>query len=151
MRTSPYERSYGSLYEQTKDLRPVQVAAHMRKIVRQCAKDGLLPSDWTYSVRYRSYAGGCSIDITVAVPDELLALRDRYEAEHHHRYTTFPVEMLIGEYAPLAGLMTAEQTLHQIHSGYNYDGSDHMTDYFDVRYYGGVTVVDQTRYDRFYR
>lgn len=146
---SPPERRYGTMHEQTKRMTTREVAAHMRKVVRQTAKDGLLPADWTYSVRYRAYTGGCAIDLTVAVPDTLDELRTKFETEHRYRITTFP-DLLVGEYEPLAELLRAERLLNEIHGAYNHDGSDVMTDYFDVRYYGTVTFVGQTRYDRFY-
>ena len=58
-----YERRYGTLYEDTKHLSVKEIAAHMRKVIRQAAKDGVLPKNWNYQVRYRAYAGGCAIDV----------------------------------------------------------------------------------------
>lgn len=146
---SPPERTYGRHYDVTKDLTAKEIAAHMRKVIRQAAKDQLIPADWTYSVRYRSYSGGCAIDVIVAVPDELLDLRDEYEAQHNCRYYTF-LEDLVDKYAPLATLRATEVMLDEIHRGYNYNGSDSMTDYFDVRFYGNVTVQRLTWYRKFY-
>lgn len=31
-------------------------------------------------------------------------------------------------------------TLEELHNGYNHDGSDAMTDYFDVKFYGVPTL-----------
>jgi hypothetical protein len=38
-------------------------------------------------------------------------------------------------------LLRLVRELEEIHWAYNWDGSDTMTDYFDVRYYGGVHLV----------
>lgn len=147
---SPPERRLGSLYEQTKGMRTKEVAAHMRKVIRQTATDGLLPTDWTYSVRYRTASMMTAIDVTVAIPDELHDLWVRYETENRYRIDTFP-DLLVDEWAPLAGVLAAKTLLESIHRAYNYDGSDSMTDYFDVRYYGTVEFIGQGWYDRFYK
>ena len=59
-------------------------------------------------------------------------------------------QFMVGEYEPLVAATQAEKLLRQIHKGYNYNGSDPMTDYFDVRYYGTVTIMTNTRYGMFF-
>lgn len=145
-----YERRYGTLYGDTKHLSVKEVAAHMRKVIRQAAKDGILPKNWNYQVRYRAYAGGCAIDLNVGTPDELHALREKFVAEFGFTNRNHLTEFMVGEYEPLLAATEAENLLHQIHKGYNYDGSDPMTDYFDVRYYGTVTIMTNTRFGMFF-
>lgn len=145
-----YERRYGTLYEDTKHLSVKEVAAHMRKVIRQAAKDGVLPKNWNYQVRYRAYAGGCAIDVNVGIPDELYALRQKFVDEFGFTNRGTVNEFMTGEYEPLRAATEAEQLLNQIHRGYNFDGSDPMTDYFDVRYYGTVTIMANARYGMFF-
>lgn len=146
-----YERRLGGLYNETKDLTVKEVAAHMRKVIRQAAKDGVLPKEWNYQVRYRTYAGGCAIDVNVGIPDELYELLQEFTTEHGFiRQIENHPHLAEGHYWPLITLHQAEKLLKEIHGGYNYDGSDPMTDYFDVRYYGTVTLMPNARYGMFF-
>lgn len=138
------ERSHGTLYERTKNLTVKEVAAQIRKTIRQAAKDGIIPTEWKYSIRYRSASMSQAIDIYVEVPGDVYDMEQNYYTENGHPYRTFP-EMLTGKYESLARLLQTTDLLWSIHRGYNYDGSDSMTDYFDVRFYGGVTVTREGR------
>jgi hypothetical protein len=146
-----YERRLGQLYERTKTLTVKEIAAQIRKVIRQTAKDQVLPPHWNYQVRYRTYAGGCAIDVNVGIPDELHELLQEFTTEHGfvRQLEHFP-HLAEGKYEPLVELHKAEKLLQEIHRGYNYDGSDAMTDYFDVRYYGTVTLMPNTRYGMFF-
>ena len=145
-----YERRYGTRYEDTKHLSVKEIAAHMRKVIRQAAKDGILPKDWNYQIRYRGFAGGCAIDVNVGIPDELHALREKFITEFGFTDRNDLTQFMVDEYEPLVAATQAEKLLRQIHKGYNYNGSDPMTDYFDVRYYGTVTIMTNTRYGMFF-
>lgn len=46
---------------------------------------------------------------------------------------------------PSPELLRLVRDLEEIHWSYNWNGSDSMTDYFDVRYYGGVHLVTDER------
>lgn len=140
----PYERRLGILYDRTKDMSVKDIAAQIRKTVRQAAKDGLIPTEWKYSVRYRSASMSQAIDIRVEIPADVYNLEQEYYDEHHHPYRTFP-QMLVGKYEPLAKMLTTLELLNSVHSGYNYNGSDSMIDYFDVRYYGSVSFTMEGR------
>lgn len=144
-----YERSYGYKYAEHQGLTNAQVAAKIRADIKTAIKEGLLPAGWKYSVRTRSFAGGGSIDVRVKdCPDAWTdcpgykgnAMCANYwcrarceiardEARLPHT-TEHKVLSEIGEAARI--------TLERIHGAYNHDGSDIMTDYFDVNYYGGV-------------
>lgn len=153
MTTGLYERRLGVLYQQTKTMTVKEIAAQIRKVIRQTAKEGVIPPDWNYQVRYRTYAGGCAIDVNVGVPDELYQLYQEFTEEHgrldqiEYAHAQFLVE---GKYKPLVEFHKAQKLLWEIHRGYNYNGSDPMTDYFDVRYYGTVTTMPNTRYKMFF-
>lgn len=149
------QRAYGSLAKLTEGLDTKGIAKHIRATVRQCAKDGLIPSDWVYSVKVDHLT---AINVTVGVPDEVMALREAFEQAKRTmfneaygcRYTAFRDE-LVGEWAPLAVLDRTEQMLTEIHNAPNWDGSDVQSDYFDVRYYGHVNMVTMTSFNAYYR
>lgn len=135
----PYERREGIHFASTANKTVKEVAALMRATIRQTAKDGLLPQDWKYSVRYRTASMMVAIDVSVIIPTDLYQLeRKFYEINGYGRRPQ--TEDFVGEFEPLATMKAAEELLWSIHRGYNYDGSDTMTDYFDVRYYGSVQL-----------
>ena len=138
------ERRLGIMYERTKNMTVKEIAAQIRKTIRQAAKDGIIPSEWKYSVRYRSASMSQAIDVTVEIPADIYDLEQAYWDEHNHPYRTFP-EMLVGKYEPLARMLQTSELLNSIHRGYNYDGSDSMTDYYDVRFYGNVSFIREGR------
>lgn len=135
----PYERRHGSFYDETRNMTVKEVAAHMRKVIRQTVKDGLLPQDWKYSIRYRTASMCQAIDVDVTIPTDLYRLElDYYEQNGYNTRSAFA--QFNDRFAPLAELGAARNLLESIHKAYNYDGSDSMTDYFDVRYYGTVNL-----------
>lgn len=143
-----YERSYGYRYDEVKDLTTVAIAKRIRADVKQAVAEGLLPSRWSYRVRTDH---GTSIDVDVCdCPDawvdcdgtrrlesgSLVGCPDvwcagRNDPAYAH---AAHVHQVLTEEASIA-----KMTLQRIHGGYNYDGSEVQVDYFDVRYYGGVT------------
>lgn len=128
MSTPTYQlpaRSYGSRYEETKDLTNKQIAARMRRDIRAAVKAGTIPNE-KYSVRM----DGRSIDIrinswTAPVWDDT----DDWE----------PDSFLRRKHAPKLARTLA--WLDDLHRSYNYDGSDIMVDYFDVRFYGTAQLA----------
>lgn len=137
-----YERAYGPQYEQTKGMTTVEVAKLMRTAIKQYAKDGTLPSDWTYSVRSDYQA----IWITVTMPAALSEMCQAFETQMAALCGMYCANVsnfrsrLVDEWAPLGVREDALDILRAIHSGPNWDGGDVQTDYFDVRYYGGVQI-----------
>jgi hypothetical protein len=152
-------RSYGYLYEQLGGApSAADIARAIRADIKQATGEGLLPAGWTYSVRSRLFAGGCAVDVTVkgcadawqecdgTVPGTRRATPSggwtaqacgnpwcagRADPRYAHAAET---HFVLTEDA-----MAARITLQRIHDAYNHDGSDVTTDYFDVRYYGGIT------------
>jgi hypothetical protein len=136
------ERSYGYKYNEVH-------GGEIRADVKQAVAEGLLPKRWKYSVTKQDYSGGRSIDVEV---------RDCADAWVEEDLSRCPLDGLTGQktcqenfhYSPrCAGALhlteeadAALMTLKRIHGAYNYDGSDSMTDYFDVNYYGIVKFED---------
>lgn len=135
----PYERRHGSFYDETRNMTVKEVAAHMRKVIRQTVKDGLLPQDWKYSIRYRTASMCQAIDVDVTIPTDLYRLELKFH-DDVGRIGRAGRGYMSDEYAPLLMMEQARDLLESIHKSYNYDGSDSMTDYFDVRYYGTVNL-----------
>lgn len=135
------ERSYGYLYgDVARSEGNVDIAKRVRADIKLAVSEGLLPSRWAYSVRSDSLA------IEVEVRDCLDAWRPcdgncrdvwcaaKGLAEYAHAARTHDVLTDEAE--------AARMTLRRIHGAYNHDGSEIQTDYFDVRYYGGVSFED---------
>jgi hypothetical protein len=146
----PYERRIGSKYEETKDLGTTEIAARIRQDIKDAVARGDLPSDANISVKTDKFAGGSAIRIDVSnwpgatkVGDESLCTgtldigNGLYpshckDGNHDWRCAAAPHASDAAE--------AVQKTIQAIHDSYNYDGSDMMTDYFNVRYYGQVKV-----------
>jgi hypothetical protein len=132
-----------------------QIAKLIRADIKQAINAGILPGTArNYRVRSDSYAGGQSIEVlAVGLPDMWqectgiipgsedgfsaracprhwcaghYEMRDHPAAEHHQTLTV--------------AARRISDVLEGIHGAYNHDGSDVMTDYFDVLYYGTVNI-----------
>lgn len=144
-----YERSYGYLYETLGKgyVDTADIAKAIRADIKVAKAEGLLPKGWKYSVRIERFSGGSSINVSVrgasdawmecdgsdgegrGCPNVWCAGRnDPARAAHAERHARLTPEGA-----------AAKMTLERIHGAYNHDGSEVMTDYFDVRYYGSVT------------
>lgn len=146
-----YERSYGYRYDEQRGLTTAEIAKKIRADIKQAVKFGLLPgAPVKYSVRTRTYSGGASIDITVkGWADAWVDCQGQTWTEGESHHCTYPWCAASGEFAGLPGATVhqvlsqdasvAKMTLERIHGSYNHDGSDSMTDYFDVNYYGSIT------------
>ncbi len=134
-----YERSYGYLYA-TLGERPTlgDIAKAIRADIKTAVAEGMLPDRWTYSVRSDNLA----ISVTVQncgdawQPCDGIGCQNvwcsaRNDPTYAHGATPHDVLTDEGD--------AARMTLRRIHGAYNHDGSEIQTDYFDVRYYGGVS------------
>lgn len=140
---SPYARTYGEKYDRVPKYCATSVIAKTirediklaQKIAKQAGTAGDIkivdpigdaPSGIKFSVRTSVYSGGSSIDITVKnIPQEWgwVVGEDRWGEIR---------EM------PSPALHALADELKAVMNAYNHDGSDIVTDYFDVRFYGHV-------------
>lgn len=138
-----YERSYGYRYEEVaRYSSPGEIAKLIRRDIKQAVEEGLLPSRWSYSVRSDSLA----VDVEVRDCADAFQPCDGGQKCHNvwcsarndplYAHGATPHEVLTDD------AEAARMTLKRIHGAYNHDGSEIQTDYFDVRYYGGVSFED---------
>lgn len=128
----------GNKYEDTKNLDIKEIAKMIRKDIKKA-----LPNLKT-SVKISRYSMGQSIDVEIKNADfnpiNEQYVRDMYSADGEYLYnndTTASRFSVIGE--------TTLNAVNQIVQAYNYDNSDSMTDYFDVRFYGQVNYCSDFR------
>ncbi len=136
-----YERSYGYRYDEAKNASATDIAKLIRRDIKQAQEEGLLSSNWSYSVRSDSN----SIDLEVR--DCADAWRECDGRNCHNVWCAARNDPQYAHAAELHDVLTedaeaAKVTLKRIHDAYNHDGSELQTDYFDVRYYGGVSFED---------
>jgi hypothetical protein len=129
------ERTYGSKYNDR--LSNKEIAAAIRQDIKAAIAKGKLPAGLKVSVRYDHFAGGSSIDASItAWPDGFQWLNPDWvllNKEHPNQYHDN-----VPRYTEQAHAVIDKVTA--IHGSYNHDGSDSMTDHFDVKYYGNVNV-----------
>ena len=131
-------RRVGAHYEETRHLSAKDISALIRADIRQATKTGSLPSDWKYSVRLDRFAGGCAIDVTIIVPEEVIELRREFPGWYQH--TQYRDE-LVGKYKPLARLADTERIVEEIHESYNFYESYFPADGCASRYFGRVSTT----------
>jgi hypothetical protein len=124
-KTEPELRGVAPVYRDTAD-----IAKDVRADIKAAVKAGTLPgAPVTYSVQTRKFAGGSAIDVTIK------GLTDAFI------YDPEPNEYGNRQHTPACKALLAQ--VKAIRDAYNYNGSDPMTDYFDVNFYGSVTVEDE--------
>jgi hypothetical protein len=133
-------RSYGAKYDHTGRMDIADIAKLVRadiklarKIAQQTAEPGSLaivdtlgnaPAQIKFGVRVSRFSGGCALDITIKnIPDNWWV--ERNNGRERGKFGS-----------PALKAVAAE--LRQIMDAYNHNGSDLLTDYFDVRFYGHV-------------
>jgi hypothetical protein len=123
----------GRRYHETQGLSLPEIAQRMRADVAQLRTDQGLPEHAVIAVRTdQKGTGSGSIHITVSGLRDAEVWRTPGVTEHTGR------EAHWGGLTPLGRQIT--DALEQIHSAYNYDNSDTMADYWDVRYFGSVHI-----------
>ncbi|MEU0237621.1 hypothetical protein ABZ234_08015 [Nocardiopsis sp. NPDC006198] len=139
-----YQRTYGAKYGQTNGLSAAGIAALVRADIRLALKVAkafpapgavavadpfaTFPKGLKITVRKDTFSGGRSIDIIVR----------NIPAEWGWTQETDPW----GDprEVPTPALSALARELKAILQAYNYDGSDRLTDYYDVNFYGHVTT-----------
>lgn len=135
-----YARRYGSRYEEVKDKSIKDIAAIIRAEIKTLVKNGEVPRHWKYSVRVER---GTCIRITVEVPKFITDLEMQFieeEGRCFHNVAEFEHnrEFIDSKFNPLYDKMHVQTLLRKLESSFNYDGSDAMTDYFDVNFYCSI-------------
>ncbi len=120
---STYQRHYGERYNS--NLRLTEIAQAMRADIKGYKLKGELPRDLKVSVRCEH---GTAIRMDWKA-DSVLTLVKVTGGNWHGDDDRFI-------FALNERGIRIHEILETIHGAYNYDGSDVMTDYFDVRYYG---------------
>lgn len=156
---SMYERTYGYLYDRERSVK--DDAKLIRSTIKTMAKAGILPADWTYSVRYDTFAGGCAIRVTATSPRPIYLMDPGMIAAHKERPRVVTVPRHLRDRADGGGewmrleiragdqydiywidsltdeARAVSDALNELHHACNHDdGSDSMTDHFDVKFYG---------------
>lgn len=121
----------GEKYEATKNLSRVEVAKLIRADIKAAVKSGELPKA-KYSV---TCSRGTGIDVCISGHGIKVYSVERLKADHFNPHTYSGLSWKSEAAAEL------EAKVGKIRNAYNFDHSDSMTDYFHVRYYGGVDVV----------
>jgi hypothetical protein len=138
-------RTYGAKYDHTHTMDIADIAKQVRediKLARKIAKltvepgalatlDALAnaPVQMKFGVRISRFSGGCALDVRVKnIPADWWTERTDDRGD-------------VGKFATPA-LKAVAAELKQILDAYNHDGSDLLTDYFDVRFYGHVLSED---------
>lgn len=139
-----YDRHHGDRYDRS--LSTTEIAKLIRANVRALVKAGKLPTDWKYSVRTDYFAGGSAIRVRATSPRPIMvaSAAEQYDMQAgkadpiRHPETGHWVrhygECHTIEAAAVYAVLNAE------HNAYNYNGSETQVDYFDVNYYGQVTL-----------
>lgn len=111
----------GTLYLQTKNLNFKEIA----KLIRTDLKN-TFGKDIKFSVQTEYYSGGRSLNVKIkeTIRNYLNPLNIKFPNERHLIYTDEGNELI--------------EQIENIINKYNYDNSDSMTDYFDVRFYSHV-------------
>tara|TARA_B100000749_G_C18424901_1_gene465155 strand:+ start:176 stop:889 length:714 start_codon:yes stop_codon:yes gene_type:complete len=140
----PENEKRGTKHDATRNLDISEIAKRMRADIKALQ----LGSGIKTSVRIQRYSGGQSIDIRItALPSGFAILSDQaasWRKQFPQRAHDCPGSLTDQRSAEFHSLMTR---LERIHGAYNRDNSDSMTDYFDVRYYGSVSLDWQLRRD----
>lgn len=130
-----YERVYGEKYNGK--LTTTEIAKLVREEIKAEVKAGTLPKG-KYSVRSSYFAGGSSIDARISN----LAVDAVYNPEYVEAVAK---KEDTGRYTFMSEIYTPEvqavtDRVRGMLAAYNHDGSDSMTDYFDVKFYSHVTL-----------
>lgn len=134
--SAQYERTYGEKYDPN-EYDASKIAKRIR-VDLKAAFPGV-----TFWVRTNKFSMGQSIDVYVDYPGvvrcpECQGQRTSWTYEGQHGQLCQTCATWAGGIHPDANAMADK--VKQIHGAYNHDGSDTMTDYFDVKYYGTVHI-----------
>lgn len=142
----PTNEFRGSKYEATRNLSLAETAKRIRADIKAAVAAGTITKGVKVSVTTKTYSGGGSIDVRVtAVPEGFRVLSEDYATWRAEREESGPIWGMARSLQDSAEWVALRQALEAIHGAYNRDNSDSMTDYFDRRYYGTVSMEWQLR------
>jgi len=136
-----YGRGFvGSKYEATKGLDIKEIA----KRIRGDLKAKFPPRDgWKFSVTIERYSGGQSVNVDVKQVPHAFGVENpewtQYQAAHPQEGIPHGMKRL----TPAAE--GVEQRIKEIVEAYNFDDSDSMTDYFNVRFYKHIRLPNDVK------
>ena len=124
----------GSKYDRNLDIKDIAKLVRKELAAEYPTKDG-----WKFSVKIDRYAGGQSMDVFIlSIPENVHA----YDAEVYDIH----FKTMNGEGGAWDAMKFTDSfkrkfdDIKAIQDQYNYDNSDTMTDYFDVNFYGHVSL-----------
>jgi hypothetical protein len=123
---------YGAKYESGRDVKVV--ASLVRDEIKAAVKSGELPGALKASVRISRYSGGRSIRVDLKVPGLKVYSVARLLADRDEGGNSYGLPWRSEEASAVVKKVEA------ILDAYNFDGSDPMTDYFHVNFYGSVDL-----------
>lgn len=128
-----YGVHYGESYK--RGMSTKEAAAEIRKTLRSLSKSKHSAlSGAKVSVRYESFSGGSAVRVKLGLAyqtHENDEEAQRLAAQEGRRYRWLTEKA-----------SAAQEAAEEVHNAYNFDGSDIMTDYFHVNYYGQVDVYE---------
>lgn len=124
------DRHYGSRYDEK--LSTTEIARRFREDVKEAKRRGELPKGLKLGVRTKSYSGGSSIRVEIKEAPGIRILNPEHLERELRGEPTHGIPWIHDEAKRLV------DRLDGMLRAYNYDGSDSMTDYFDVNFYGSV-------------
>jgi len=153
-----YERRLGEKYEGSIGVHGSGLAKLIRADIKAAKAAGDLPADLDVSVRYESFSMGQAIRVSIGYrPDfwrecDGVSRWSEPDAEgnqvgthchdpKHGWDAGYRHEVLSDEG------MRVRSLVETLHGAYNFDGSESQVDYFDVRYYGQVSLVDRESFE----
>jgi hypothetical protein len=142
-KSSPYQPDYsieyGDKYQRGLDI--TEIAKRIRAEIKADIKAGILPNG-KYSVTIDRFSGGQSLDVTIkAIDSHKLMLNPARVVWEKNNPRQFVGNLPSWDEAFEGYTPEGERILDRVKdivNAYNYDGSDSMTDYFNVNFYGKV-------------
>lgn len=135
------ERHYGSQCQPGEFLPAAEIAKRIRVELKG------LELGVKFSVRSSQFSGGRAIDVTIKGYEGPVSCPECHGYRSSRYYAGLHGD-LCQTCATWGGWMAPEaRVLHDavesVREAFNYDGSDPMTDYYDVNYYGSTTFENQ--------
>lgn len=132
-----YGRGFeGAAYRATERLDITEIAKRVRVGLKNAAELGALPEGMTWKVTIDRFSGGQSLDVRLSgMPDSWQFVSPGLPADYPNG-----VKQNGGDTPEATAVV---ELVKSMVDSYNYDDSDAMTDYFNVRFWGHVRIEDE--------